>query len=79
VPVLQANKATDAEVYSQKIAVKKCCIDYSTRFSTKLLANGLAICFSKRMYQIGSCVCHNVIRHIDFAEVKGNIVAIGTK
>jgi len=49
---------------------EKPCIGYSTRFSTKSFANGLGICFSHGMYQLGICGYRTVICHSDVTEIK---------
>lgn len=67
---LQANKAIILKVCCQQITAKKCYTDDSTQCTTKLFANGLAVHFSNRMYQLGSDSCHIVIRHIDVAEIR---------
>jgi len=58
---------------------EKTCIGYSTRFSTRSFANGLRICFSHGMYQLGICGYRGVICHSDVAEIKNDIIAGGMK
>ena len=77
--VLQAKKAIDVEVYCQQIIVKATCIDNSTKFSTKVFATSLAMLFSNRIYQLGSCGYWAVIHQSDGADVKNDVTADGTK